>query len=228
METLEERVKFLEDKLNRQEELILKLNDRIKKLESGVFNSSEYLQETARKNTSPRPAENNFFSPHSAEKITPSPPAKKIVTASPTEKNISRSSASNLISEFNSLTRQDGFNFRKSRDEFLQKYKVRAFNCTNSDARMNEPVPPPIFVEVETVISGDYWAVKLNDNLFAIFPNIKIYSETCHSARAMGEVFESNFLAGMTYNKIFVSTPAIFSCSGNVWKLINKGKLNLM
>ena len=230
IQDFEARIKFLEENLEHQKNINFKLLDKIRRLEeaSGFFKGDEYLQETAIKNTSSPPAESNFFSPHSAKKITPSPPVKKIVTASPTEKNISRSSASNLTAEFNSLASQGGFNFRKSRDEFLQKYKVRAFNCTNFEARMSEPVPPPKFFEVAEVISGDYWAINLKDNLFAVFPNIKIYSDNYHTARAMGDVFESNFVSGMTYNKISVVNPAVFSCSGNAWSLMKKGKLNLM
>lgn len=229
IQNFEARIKFLEDNLKLQKDITFKLLDRIRRLEeaSGIFDSSKYLQETARKNISSRPADSNFFSPYSAEKITSAPLARKIVSPSPSKKNISHSSANNLTAEFNSLASQGGFDFKKSRDEFLHKYKVRAFSCTNFEARMNEPVPPPEFFEVSVVLSGDYWAINLKDNLFAVFPNIKIYSDNYHTARAMGNVFESNFVAGMTYNKIFVVNPAVFSCSGNVWSLINKGKLNL-
>lgn len=138
------------------------------------------------------------------------------------------SSAPEIISEeFNALANvQDRFSFKNLRDEFVQKYSVRAFSCTNFEARMSEPIPPPQFGESEN-ISSEYWAINYKGSVFLVLPNVRQYTNNHHTARAMGEVFESNFEAGKTYKKIFVQQPAFFECNGNVWRLKIKGKLRL-
>lgn len=133
----------------------------------------------------------------------------------------------NVVAMFNALAEQEGHNLKTSRDDFVRKYKVRAFNCTNFEARMNEPVPPPKFVEAPTAPSGEYWAVLLKDNMFAVFPNVKTYSDNHHTARAMGEIFKSNFTPGRTYSNITVEQPAIFGCSETMWFLKKQGTLRL-
>lgn len=132
-----------------------------------------------------------------------------------------------VVAEFNALSRQGGLHFKNSRTDFLRKYNVRAFNCVNFEARMNEPIPVPQFAEAATILSGEYWAVPLRDNSFAVFPNVRTYSDNYHTARAMGDVFDSNFTAGSTCNEIFVERPAIFDCSGEAWILKDKGNLRL-
>ena len=143
------------------------------------------------------------------------------------QSNSQLSSEQNVVAVFNALSGQEGHNLKTSRDDFVRRYKVRAFNCTNFEARMNEPVPAPKFVEAPTAPSGEYWAVLLKDNVFAVFPNVKTYSDNHHSARAMGEVFKSNFTPGKTYNDIQVEQPAIFGCSETVWSLKKQGTLRL-
>ena len=132
-----------------------------------------------------------------------------------------------LVAIFNSLANKKGFALNDARKDFLNRYRVRAFNCANFAERVNEPIPPPKFVEVETPASGEYWAVPVKDNLFAVFPNVKSYTANAHSQRAMGEVFRSNFMAGRTYNEIIVDKPAVFEYAGTVWRLIQQGSLQL-
>lgn len=143
------------------------------------------------------------------------------------QSNLQPSSEQGIIGEFNALVKQGGHNLKNSKDDFIKKYSVRAFNCANFEARMNEPVPAPHFVEAPSAPSGEYWAVPLKGNSFAIFPNIRTYSDNHHTARAMGEVFDSNFVAGSTYSNITVEQPAIFDCSETTWILKRKGKLRL-
>ena len=143
-------------------------------------------------------------------------------------KNQSSGKSDNVTEEFNALADvQDRFNLKNMRNEFVQKYSVRAFSCTNFEARMNEPVPPPQFSESENIISSEYWAINNKGNIFLVFPNVRQYTNNHHTARAMGEIFSSNFMVGKTYTKIFVQRPAIFECIGNVWKLKVKGMLRL-
>ena len=201
IQDLRERVEFLETLGQSMKKRIDLLNKRLSEIEnsSGAFNGAEYIKKSEPK------------------KILP--PILKSENPQPAKIN--------FVAEFNSLANMGGFNLKKSRDEFVQKYQVRAFNCANFEARMNEPVPPPNFSEAVSVLSGEYWAVNLAGNLFAVFPNVKTYSDNYHFSRAMGDVFDSNFSLGSTYNKIFVEKPAIFECGGNIWRLKEKGKLNL-
>ena len=129
-----------------------------------------------------------------------------------------------FVKEFNAIANQGGYDAKKARDEFVQKYRVRAFNCTNFEARMNDPIPPPEFGEAA---NGEYWAIPFSDNSFFVFPNVKSYSDNHHTARAMGEVFKSNFVPGGTYSKIIVERPAVFECAGNIWNLKRQGNLRL-
>lgn len=133
----------------------------------------------------------------------------------------------NVIAEFNALANQKGLASKDARDEFVQRYKIRAFNCVNFEARMNDPVPPPEFVEAETVANGEYWAIPYVNNSFLVFPNVKNYSDNHHTARAMGVVFKSNFKSGYMYSRITVDKAAIFECTGNVWILSQTGILRL-
>lgn len=130
-----------------------------------------------------------------------------------------------VLEEYNALGEKTGFARSKAIKDFIQRYRVRSFSCANSEARVFEPVPPPQFCEAE---SGDYWAIPAADK-YAVVPNVSIrtYTENHHSARAMGVVFESNFQTGGDYRKIYVEKPAVFSCSGNIWTLVGKGRLIL-
>lgn len=200
IQILRDRVESLEFLVESMKKRIDFLNKRLAAIEnsSGMFNGIEYLQQSEQKEFAP--------------------PVLK--------KEISQPVNTDFVAEFNSLASKDGFDLKKSRDEFVQKYKVRAFNCTNFEARMNKPVQPE-FAESTSVPSGEYWAVNISGNLFAVFPNVKTYSDNYHLSRAMGNVFDSNFSLGSTYNKIFVEKPAIFECVGNIWRLKEKGRLNL-
>ena len=132
----------------------------------------------------------------------------------------------NFIAEYNSILNEtDGFKIRTARENFAEKYKVRAFSCTNFNERTNQPFLQPIFIEADSIQSGDYWAIPAG-NIFKVIPNIKSYNENCHVARAMGEVFDSNFVSE-TYNKIQVEAAAEFTVSGQNWILNLKGKLVL-
>jgi len=129
-----------------------------------------------------------------------------------------------LINSFNTLANQEGYNAKVARDEFVQRYQVRTFNCSNVTERMNDPVPPPKFAEAT---NGEYWAVPRKESSFLVFPNVKNYSDNYHKMRAMGDVFKSNFVQGETYKKIFVEKPAIFDCNGSSWIFKSQGVLRL-
>lgn len=139
----------------------------------------------------------------------------------------SQASSSDLISEFNNLPSRSTYEAKLARNEFVKKYNVKFINCANHEARMNEPIPPPKFVEVEAVEGGEYWAVPLRGNTFAVLPRIKTYTSNYHKARAAGEVFHSNFKSGNTYTEIKVEKPAIFECTGSAWFCNKQGVLNL-
>lgn len=129
-----------------------------------------------------------------------------------------------LINSFNALANQEGYDAKVARDEFVQKYQVRTFNCSNVAERMNDPIPPPKFAGAT---NGEYWAVPLRGISFLVFPNVKNYSDNYHKMRAMGDVFKSNFVKGETYKKISVEKPATFDCNGLSWILKSQGVLRL-
>lgn len=151
---------------------------------------------------------------------------KKIVV---TEKNSLPESdlvGGKFINDFNALEKLSGFSGRQSREKFLKRYKVRAFSCANVEERMNRPKLAPKFIEADTVASGDFWACAVDDNIFAVVPNLKTYTENHHAERAFGLVFESNFDGG-TYSKIRVVQAATFEFIDNKWKLKSTGQLIL-
>lgn len=129
-----------------------------------------------------------------------------------------------FVRDFNTLAGQTGFDLKQSRNDFTQKYNIRTFSCVNFEARMNEPVPSPVFDSANSLSNPDYWAYEFTPGIFAVVPNVKTYSDNHHSARAMGEVFSSNFTPGRTYNKIHVNKPAIFN---GMWNLEKQGELKL-
>ncbi len=151
------------------------------------------------------------------------PPNKKIINFVPPEK---ANKFDDFVNEFNallSLSGQDA-DSRRAFNDFIQKFKVRAFNCTNAEMRIDEPIPPPKFEEVTPVRSGNYWAFEFEAGTFAVVPKIKNYNNNIHFQQAMGEIFKSNFNAGDSYNGIFIDKPAIFK---GEWILHTKGSLIL-
>lgn len=131
------------------------------------------------------------------------------------------------ISDYNALAEKSGYELKQAREEFVSKYNVRAFKCTNFEARMENHALPPKFTEATMTFGGEYWAVPVQENKFFVFPNIKTYTDDFHAARAMGEIFKSDFKAGTTYEKITVNEPAVFECAGTVWNLKIQGILHL-
>ena len=153
---------------------------------------------------------------------------QRISTNNQRDQQAPSSNDSGLVANFNRLAdKKAGYELNQARKEFVSKYNVRAFSCANYEERMNEPIPPPKFLDSESAFSGEYWAVPLKLTQFAVFPNVKAYTNNFHAARAMGEVFNSNFTSGRTYNEIIVDSPAIFEYSGAAWHLKKQGVLQL-
>lgn len=129
-----------------------------------------------------------------------------------------------FVKDFNALAGLTGFDLKESKANFQKKYKIQMFTCANFEARMNEPIPKPIFDSANAQTNPDYWAYEFEPGVFAAVPNVKTYSDNCHTARAMGDLFASNFIAGRTYNRIRVNKPAIFR---GMWNLEKQGELEL-
>ena len=212
-QSLRSTVKDLQAQLKSAQNQLNRLEGKIKLLELKA-------QEPQATGTS-----TEMHAPTTAMNLPSSPPSR--TRPQPQYQPQSKSSEPSVVTDFNALAGQGGHNLKTSKDDFLRKYNVRAFNCTNFEARMNEPVPAPTFIEAPTAPAGEYWAVPLRGNSFAVFPNVRTYSDNHHTARAMGEVFDSNFVAGRTYNIITVERPAIFDCSETTWLLKHKGILRL-
>ena len=91
---------------------------------------------------------------------------------------------------------------------------------------MNRPKLAPKFSLAESVVGGDFWACEVEENIFAVVPNLKTYTENHHAERAFGIVFESNFEGG-TYSRLRVERAATFELAGDKWKLKSAGKIIL-
>ena len=87
-----------------------------------------------------------------------------------------------FVKDFNALVGQSGINLKNARSDFMRKYNVQTFTCTNFEARMNEPVPAPVFDSANSVANPDYWAYEFESGVFAVVPNVKIYSDNHHTA----------------------------------------------
>lgn len=131
-----------------------------------------------------------------------------------------------FVTDFNALEKLSGFSARQAREKFLRRYKVRALICANVEDRMNRPKLAPKFSEASSIASGDFWAFEVGENIFAVVPNLKTYTENHHAERAFGIVFESNFEGG-TYSRLRVERAAVFEFVGGKWKLKDAGKIIL-
>ena len=129
-----------------------------------------------------------------------------------------------MVDEYNSISNQG---ISESRDSFASKHKVVALTCTNAAERLNNMMLAPKFERAASVNSGEYWAVPLRENLYAVVPNIRVYTQSLHFVRAMGVIFKSNFESGTVHDKIFVQRPAIFAFDGSIWKFVQAGELRL-
>ena len=202
--------------ITKQKEKIEDLTRKVEKLER---NAEQQKMSAPVTNWSappkPVPETQHFNAPRPIER----PPEPRPLTAEDKYKD--------FVKDFNALVGQSGMNLKNARSDFMRKYNVQTFTCTNFEARMNEPVPAPIFDSANSAANPDYWAYEFESGVFAVVPNVKIYSDNHHTARAMGEVFTSNFTAGRTYSDITVEQPAIFDCSETTWILKRKGILRL-
>ena len=129
-----------------------------------------------------------------------------------------------MLDEYNEISAKDDSD---ERERFAEKYKIIALTCVNTAERLNNLMLPLKFERASSIDSGEYWAVPLKENSYAVLPNVRVYVPNLHFVRAMGAVFKSNFKSGIVYDKIFVQRPAIFSFDGSIWKLVTAGELNL-
>ena len=151
---------------------------------------------------------------------------RKVISAEKNPPSMESSVGENFVNDFNALSKLSGFSGRQARERFLRRYKVRAFTCANVEERMNRPKLAPKFSETPSLSSGDFWACNVEENIFAVVPNLKTYTENHHTERAFGLVFESNFDGG-TYSRLRVEQAATFELIGDKWKLKTAGKIIL-
>lgn len=125
------------------------------------------------------------------------------------------------IKEFNAIASAE--NPELSRKNFVEKYDVMVFRCTNSGERLDNSSLAPKFEWMNSTNSGEYWAVLLEENLYAVFPNVQVYTVSLH--RAMSYLFEAaNFNSSKTYNRIYVEKPAEIN---GYFECVSKGILRL-
>ncbi len=225
------RVKNLENKITENETLKKRIADLEKIITSLKLENSALEMRFERLandfNKTPPPANPHINLSEKTMTASPktvyTPRTQRATNTINTPKNIS--AGEDFLRDYNIWqSKTDGFEKNNARKDFIAKYKVRYFNCVNYNERMNQPQLPPIFEESSA--SGDYWAIQTAENTFKVVPNVKSYNDNYHVARAMCELFDSNFDAG-NYVNIQLERAAEFTNSGQNWTLIRKGKLIL-
>ena len=206
--------------IDKQKEKIEELTRKVERLERNAAQPKPLVTTNWPAPPKPAPEIKNFIEPSPIERPPAPSPTERPTVPPPTTEDKYK----DFVKDFNALVGQSGINLKNARNDFLRKYNVQTFTCTNFEARMNEPVPAPIFDSANSLATPDYWAYEFESGIFAVVPNVKIYSDNHHTARAMGEVFQSNFTAGRTYNKIRVNRPAIFK---GMWNFEKQGELEL-
>jgi len=192
------------DKINKLESKIKSLEQKIKSLENNqpVHPSQPAATITMQKS-------NNNYNP------------PQVIRREPTSPTL-MDKCTDFISAFNALSNKSAGESITAREEFAKKFKLKSFICDNSEMLINNPNLNPVFAEES--FDGDYWAYEVEPNTFAVVPNVTTYTEDLHIARAMGKVFDSNFVVGRNYSVIRVTKPAIFK---GMWNLETRGRLEL-
>ncbi|MBQ3451843.1 MAG: hypothetical protein IJG32_06240 [Selenomonadaceae bacterium] len=210
--------------LKKKQDQIDKLREQVESLDNEIklLRNAERNRENSFRNPPPeRPRQISFAKETFPTEDLISPPQTAVPAppkSSPEDKEkIFLKDFNGLIAEMNTPR------FRTTRAEFIRKYSVKAFSCENAQDRMNNPNLPPIFSEVTPVSNGDFWAYRV-DNIYLVVPLLNGYNDNLHVERAMGEVFDSNFSAGKSYDKVFVEKAARFH---EGWKKESKGMLRL-
>ncbi|MBR4904500.1 MAG: rod shape-determining protein [Selenomonadaceae bacterium] len=151
---------------------------------------------------------------------------RKTISAEKKSPSAEISIGEKFVNDFNALEKLSGFSARQAREKFLRRYKVRGLNCANVEERMNNPKTAPTFSESASIAGSDFWACEIDENLFAVVPNIKTYTENHHAERAFGLVFESNYERG-TYSRLRVERAAVLEFGDDNWQLKSSGKIVL-
>lgn len=201
--------------VNAQKENIGKLTDELTVIKSDIRtlkNSSEFSRYGV-ENTPPRYDLGNSQPIQTMQ----APPVQAPSAPSMQDK------LNDFTKEFNLLSGFSGYELRKHREEFCNKYQIKGFSCKNFNERMNNPNLEPKFESSSNPVNCDYWAYEISSDKLAVVPNVKNYNENYHIPRAMVVVFNSNF-AGGNYSNISVKNPAIFN---GMWNLSEKGELVL-
>ena len=136
--------------------------------------------------------------------------------------------ATEFLNEYNSYGNQtDNYESWKFRKNLVSKYALKAFSCANLSERMQNRSLPPIYEDASPLMAH-IWAYPLGDDKFAAVPRLsQYYDDVLHNAGALSMIFESNFVAGETYDIITVARPAVFQNAGGDWKLMQKGEIRL-
>lgn len=188
-------------------------SDEIKRLRGEIDVLKESIKRAEAATTVPKEAAPKIAPVRAAAPKETAPPAPTIADE-----------YGEFVAEYNALQKKTGLEARTAKQDFIKKFAVKAFNCTNFEARMNDPALAPVFSDAESPAMGRYWAYAVRGDIFAVVPNINPYEAQNHTAGAMGEVFASNFANGSTYRSIAVVKPALFK---GEWQLDERGELKL-
>lgn len=143
-----------------------------------------------------------------------------------------RSNGTNIIGssfakDYNKLSKSGTIDDKMQREEFISRYNIQGFSCVNAGERVNNLIKEVVFQNVDSVVSGIYWAKSIAGIKYEVVPNPRItYDETLHYYGGMKEAFISQFNGG-TYNNIQVIEPAQFQKLNGKWILLKQGRIQL-
>ena len=213
------KIRQLSSELNNQKNAVKEMSKKFTKLEDEIHSLKSDGENQRRLN------EQKFFELQNGNRFPQQPQIQTSVYNAP--QNTPPDKLKNFVDDFNQLMYQistvSPFEAKQFSNEFMRRYQIQEFSCVNFESRMNEPVPPPQFGMSK---NGEFWAYEYESGIFAVVPSITVrnYRDNYHNARAMGDVFKSNFETGRTYSKIVVNRPAVFK---GMWNLSEKGTLEL-
>ena len=112
-------------------------------------------------------------------------------------------------------------------ERFREEYSPIRIGTVNAVERRQNPT---IKAEIRETSDGDFFALRIEGNVFAVFPRLGLTIEAVsYTAGAMGEVFEKtrNHDPKLFYSRYRVKDPALFRFEGGRWQLCEPGELDL-
>lgn len=111
----------------------------------------------------------------------------------------------NLVKSFKAASTATGINSRQAFRNFIKDNDAKGFSTVNYAARMNQGIDGMPAAEIRTssvpARQSDFLAVPGAPNgEHYVLPNFRTYSDNYHAERGLGDMFDSNFVPGKTYD----------------------------